>query len=116
LRLEDYQRANHIGLAIRGAQVSTFDEVCASHGFQRKTHVVVPNFMSVPFIVAATDNIATMPRRLLRFGPAQLDLQILPLPLEFPKPTIRQFWPERNHQDPVCRWLRDEVYKICQRL
>ncbi len=116
LSLEEYQRARHVGIAVRAAQVSKIDEICLAHGFKRSINVVVPNFLAIPFIVAASDNIATMPRRLLRLGPAHLGLQVLTPPIALPTATIRQFWPERNHQDNVSIWLREQIVKICQAL
>lgn len=114
LSLEQYQQARHVGLAVRAAQLSKIDQACQPHGFQRQINVVVPNFLAIPFIIAATDCIATMPRRLLRLAPSHLGLQVLAPPLALPTPTIRQYWPERNHQDTVCRWVREHIHKICQ--
>ncbi|RJG01907.1 LysR family transcriptional regulator [Noviherbaspirillum sedimenti] len=114
LSLEQYKQARHVGLAVRAAQLSKIDQACQPHGFQRQIHVVVPNFLALPFIIAATDGVATMPRRLLRLVPPHLGLQVLAPPLALPTPTVRQYWPERNHQDMVCRWIREQIHKICQ--
>ncbi len=116
LSLDHYKQARHVGIAVRAAQLSKIDQACQPHGFQRQINVVVPNFMALPFIIAATDCVATMPRRLLRLVPPHLGLQILPAPIALPTPTIRQYWPERNHQDMVCRWMREQIYQICQTL
>lgn len=116
LTLDDFARLRHVGIAVRAAQVSQFDEICQSMGFTRRMDVVVPNFLSIPFIVAATDCIATMPRRLLRLAPPHLGLQVFAPPIDVPTPTICQFWPERAHQDSVCRWLREQIRRICQSL
>lgn len=116
LSLDDYRRVRHVGAAVRASQISKIDEICLTHGFQRDIHVIVPNFLSIFFIVAATDNIATVPRRLLRLVPPHLDLQVLPAPIELPVFVVRQFWTERNHHDPVCRWLRSQIHRLCQSL
>jgi DNA-binding transcriptional LysR family regulator len=114
ISLEQYKQARHVGVAVRAAQSSWIDQACQPHGFRRQINVVVPNFLALPFIVAATDCIATMPRRLLRLMPPHLGLQVITPPMTLPIPTIRQYWPERNHQDTVCRWVREQIHKICQ--
>ncbi|TCS38545.1 LysR family transcriptional regulator [Paucimonas lemoignei] len=114
LSLQQYKEARHVGLAVRAAHASWIDQACQPHGFRRQIHVVVPSFLALPFIIDATDCIATMPRRLLRLIPPHLGLQVLASPIALPTPTIRQYWPERNHQDTVCRWVREQVHKICQ--
>lgn len=116
LTLEDYAREKHVGVAVRMATVSKIDEACQGHGFQRRIHVVVPDFVAPPFIVAASDAIATLPRRLLRVVPGSLSLQILEPPLPLPRPVVHQYWAERTHQDKLCRWLRGQMRALCQTL
>ena len=114
--LDAYRHAEHVGVAVRAAQVSRIDAACAAHGFQRQIKVIVPNFLPMPFIIAATDCVATMPRRLLRLAPPHLGLQVMALPFDLPTAIIRQFWAERNHHDPVCCWLREQIWRVCQTL
>jgi len=116
LTLEQYAQEKHVGVAVRLTQVSKIDEACQIHGFQRRIHVVVPDFLATPFLVAASDALATLPRRLLRLVPAQLGLQILPAPLVLPNPLVCQYWAERTHHDPVCQWLRGQIHTLCQTL
>lgn len=116
LSLDDYIQAKHVGIAVRGAQLSKIDQACQPLGFQRQINVIVPSFLALPNIIASTNNVATLPRRLLRLVPSHLSLQVLTPPLPLPTPTIRQYWPERNHQDPICRWMREQIHKICQTL
>jgi DNA-binding transcriptional LysR family regulator len=116
LTLEDYAREKHVGVAVRMATISKIDEACQGHGFQRRIHIVVPDFVAPPFIVAASDAIATLPRRLLRFVPGTLGLQILAPPLTLPRPIVHQYWAERTHQDKLCGWLRSQIHLLCQTL
>jgi DNA-binding transcriptional LysR family regulator len=116
LTLQAFAELRHVGIAARTSHMSRIDEICKTMGFMRRLDVVVPNFLSIPFIVAATDCIATMPRRLLRMAPPQLGLQVFAAPIELPTPVIRQFWPERAHQDAVCRWVRGQIRQVCQGL
>lgn len=114
LSLETYAQARHVGLAARSVQGSKIQQACLASGFERQTAVVVPNFLTIPFIVAATDCLGTIPRRLLRLIPAHLGLQVLAPPLPIPPANIRQYWSERQHHDVVHRWLREQIFLLCQ--
>ena len=114
LSLEAYRELRHVGLTVRAAQSSKIDAACLAHGFQRQIKVVVPSFLAMPFLVAASDAIATLPRRLLRLVPHHLDLQILKPPVDLRTAILRIYWPERNHHDPVLLWLRKQLLTICQ--
>jgi DNA-binding transcriptional LysR family regulator len=116
LSLEEFKQAKHVAVAVRAAKRSKIDQTCQLLGFQRQINVVVSNFFPVPFLIASTNSVATVPCRLLHLVPSNLNLQVLPLPIEISLPPIRQYWPERSHQDAVCRWLREQIHKICQAL
>ena len=116
LSLKAYEEVKHVGVAVRAAQQSKIDQACRMHGFARTINVIVPNFLALPFIVASSDNIATMPRRLLRLIPPHLGLQVLAPPVKLPTPTIRQYWAEKNHHDVVNMWLREQIFQVCRAL
>ena len=40
------------------------------------------------------------------------NLKMLPVPLELPNFTVRQFWHQRNHRDSASRWLRGLVSEL----
>ncbi len=116
LSLEVYADTRHVGLGARAAQGSKIEQACLARGFQRQIHVTVPNFLAMAFIVAATDSIATVPRRMLRLIPNHLGLQVLTLPITLTPANMRMYWPERLHHDAVCEWLREQIHAICQKL
>jgi DNA-binding transcriptional LysR family regulator len=116
LTLEAYAAARHVGLAARTVQGAKIDQACLALGFQRQVFATVPNFLSMPFVVAATDSIATVPRRMLRLIPNHVGLQVLTPPLVLTPANIRQYWPERLHHDAVCVWLREQILAIGQTL
>jgi len=69
----------------------------------------VPHFCSVPFLVASSDLIATVPRRLaLRFSKA-LNLQILAVPFAMPPFRLTMLWHQRLDSDPAQAWMRSAI-------
>jgi DNA-binding transcriptional LysR family regulator len=68
--------------------------------------VTVPHFMALPAIVAQTDLIATVPRRLARIFAAYPNVALVDAPIRIPSVDIRQHWHKRYHHDDANKWLR----------
>ena len=68
--------------------------------------LLVPHFASAPFVVAASDLIATVPDRLAQQF-AELPLQMLPVPLEVPPFRLTMLWHERFDHDAAHTWIRE---------
>ena len=59
-----------------------------------------------PALIAQSDMIATVPRRLALAALASHNIQILPNPVRLPAYGVKQFWHKRLHDDPAHRWFR----------
>lgn len=79
------------------------DEALAALGRTRRVGLSVNSFLILPEILAVSDMIAVLPRRLA--GPHP-DMQIVTPPLSIPGFTKSMSWHERTHRDPAHRWLR----------
>lgn len=72
----------------------------------------LPHFMALPSIIARTDMVATVARP-LAVGIRDIDnLKLLEHPVRLPRPSIKQFWHERFHDDPANQWLRRKMYEL----
>jgi DNA-binding transcriptional LysR family regulator len=82
------------------------DDSFTKKGVTRRWGLVVPEFMTLPFVIAGSDFVVTMPSRLAeRF--AQLSpLRLMPPPVHLEPYPIRMFWHESSHRDPGNVWLR----------
>jgi DNA-binding transcriptional LysR family regulator len=74
--------------------------------------VRVPSFLAAPMIVAQSDCVLTVPRRVAAAFARPLGLRVLPPPLALPPFIVRQYWHERFHRDPANRWLRALVAQL----
>lgn len=84
-------------------------------GIERTIKARVPNFMSIPHIVAGTDLLATVPRALgfaLKDGPA--GVCGYDHPVNLPPIDVKMLWHERFHKDAAHRWLRDQIFSLVQ--
>ena len=82
------------------------DEALGRLGLTRRIALRVPNFLAAPLIVAETDLILTLPRRLAHWLAGRADVQVVEPPLELGTFSITQLWHERRHDDPEHAWLR----------
>ena len=94
------------GAGIYGARI---DALLRSQGILRRVVLTLPSFLAMPYVIASTDYIATVPSRLARHFCGLLPLAFEPTPLQLPAFEISMFWHERAHADLANVWLRDEV-------
>ncbi len=111
--LRQYAEADHVAVFYKDEGQGVIDTLLAQKGYARKAVLQVPHFASVPFAVAGSDLIATIPERLGNAFQKQLKLQVLPVPLNLPPFRLAMLWHERFHNDPAHQWLRSLVLKQC---
>lgn len=85
-------------------------------GVELQIDVVVDSFLSMPFLVAGTDRIALIQRRLARRVAVSMGLRVLVPPLDL-IPLAEVFWWHPIHRDdPAHVWLRDAMREAARRL
>jgi DNA-binding transcriptional LysR family regulator len=119
IALEQYIEQPHV-LMVGGSQAATFevlaDEALKALGLARSIVMRVPSLLVVPAVVAGTDMIATIPRRLVRSYNESLPLQIMELPFEVPTYRLSMVWHERTQHEGAQRWLREKIRHVAQQL
>jgi DNA-binding transcriptional LysR family regulator len=78
----------------------------AATALQRTVAVRVPSFLSVPYLLATSDLIATVPERLAQQACKPFGLVALKHPVAVPEFEVKMFWHRRVHQDAANQWLR----------
>ncbi len=116
LSLKQFAEAEHVALFYKPQGPGVVDTLLAQKGYTRKMAVQSPHFASLPFIVAGTNLIATMPERMAHQFARQLKLQVLPVPLDLPAFRLTLLWHQRHHSDPAHRWLRSAMIEIATKL
>ncbi len=77
-------------------------------GHKRRVVMGVANFLVLPEIVAASDLVAVVPRRLV--VDRSEGFWITEPPLHIPAFSIAMVWHERTHLAPEHRWFRDRLH------
>ncbi|QFZ19035.1 LysR family transcriptional regulator [Saccharothrix syringae] len=79
------------------------------HGIEPRVQVVTETFLTVPGLVAGTDRVALLQRRLADRLPDELGVRVLPCPFEVGPLLEAMWWHPVHDEDPAHRYLRDVV-------
>jgi DNA-binding transcriptional LysR family regulator len=112
LTIARYCSLPHLMVSPRGTPGSFVDTALERVGRTRRVALAVPHFLVVPYVIAGTDLIATLPTRIANLVADALELVKRPPPIEIPKFQIAAAWHERNQADAPHRWLRDQIFAV----
>ncbi|HVY28592.1 MAG TPA: LysR family transcriptional regulator [Polyangiaceae bacterium] len=116
LSLSLYLQLSHVLVSSRADSPGSVDRALAALGKKRTVGARVSHFLTVPVLVAQTDYVAALDRRVAEVFAAPLGLKLLAPPLKLPKGTIGQVWHEQQHTDPAQRWLREQIAAVSAEL
>ncbi|RZA29432.1 MAG: LysR family transcriptional regulator [Lysobacteraceae bacterium] len=72
----------------------------------------VPHFTAVPYMVATSDLVVTVPQKLAERAALPFGLEWITPPLELPALQTNVFWHRRYNQDPGNQWLRGLLAEV----
>jgi DNA-binding transcriptional LysR family regulator len=107
--LNEFAAAKHVGIFYRPDTRGLVDSILANHGIRRRLLAGLPDFLSVPHIVAQSDLIAVVPAGLAAYYGETLALDVRKVPFEFPRMTMRLLWHAHADADVAHMWLRSEI-------
>lgn len=108
LDLSTFCALPHLVVSSVGDSFTGFiDQTLAGMGLQRSVVMSTQSYAMAPPVIAGTDLLCTLPRRMLQQFAQTLDLFSPPLPL-LPV-TINMFWHPKNNHDPASKWLRAQL-------
>ncbi len=107
--LDAYLKQRHLQVRCDGNDRWLLDYRLADLGLERDIAITVPDFNSAASLCSYTDFVFTAPSHFINMISHQLDLQTLPLPLEFPPMAYTLFWHRDRENDPAIRWIRDII-------
>jgi DNA-binding transcriptional LysR family regulator len=116
LPLSHYLDARHVVVSISGHGESTVDATLSARSLTRRIALRVPHFLAGAMIVADSDMVLTLPRRLANRLAATLPIAVLDLPLAVPGLAPTMIWHERVHGDPCHIWVRQQVIDVAREL
>jgi DNA-binding transcriptional LysR family regulator len=104
--------AGHVQVSADGVGTSVVDAILKARGLRRRIALVLPNSAGIPFVVAATDLIATLPSRIVKGLLPMANVRMLTPPLPGVEVSPHMFWHRRTDGDPLLVWLRAAIRGI----
>lgn len=105
----------HLLLGAGGSGHRAAEDAFARAGLRRTIACVVPSFGAVASVVAATDLVGAMPRRVASLLSRALPLRIVKTPWPELQFEMSLYWHERTHHDPAARAFRAAVVSALAR-
>jgi len=115
LSLEAFSAAEHVLVSPEGGGFTgAIDRRLAAMGRKRRVVCSVPGFYLAPALIASSDYLCVLPRRIAMQHAASLDWADLP----FPSPSFRidLIWHARRQHDPAHIWFRNRVVQAMKGL
>lgn len=111
LSLAQYKQEGHL-VAQTGSDDHLRSTGLAPNGVSRRVEVTVGGLLSIPWLLADTELLATVPTHLARIACGKFPLRLYPLPLKVPTYAIKTYWHPRSNNDAGHRWFREMAYEI----
>jgi DNA-binding transcriptional LysR family regulator len=105
LPIEAYAALDHVLVSPRGDASGAIDRELAGLGLKRRIALLVATYLALPAALAASDLVATVPRRAARQIAAAAEVDIMPLPIDL-SATVSMAWHRRAAREPAQAWFR----------
>ncbi|MGC9421338.1 MULTISPECIES: LysR family transcriptional regulator [Vibrio] len=109
--LENYLALRHVQVRCDGNDRWLLDYRLADLGHERDIAITVPDFNSAASLCTYTDFVFTAPSHFTHLVAHQMELVVLPLPLQFPPMAYTLFWHRDRENDPALTWLRQIIQR-----
>ncbi len=115
-RLDTFLAARHIAVVGAGEREDMIDAWLGGRGYARAVALTVPGYLQALHVVARSDLVAFVPRRLIAALARPLGLATVTPPLDPGMDEQFMFYPTRAQVDPGSVWLRRLVIDIARGL
>jgi DNA-binding transcriptional LysR family regulator len=105
--------AEHLVVREQGRSQEVLERFFTRRRIRRKVAVVTSHFLSVPFVVARSDLVATVPYAVAtQFASMSPRLAVALPPYDITGFDLRLHWHRRFDNEPRNRWLREQVARM----
>jgi DNA-binding transcriptional LysR family regulator len=109
LTAELFQEQQHLLTEYSGSGHQMLERGLNEAGVRNQIKVRLPQYLSAPHFVIASDLLWCAPAILAETLAAHFPLTIKTLPVQLPEFEIALYWHDRYHRDPANKWLRDFI-------
>ncbi len=109
LTLEVYMNERHVVVTPWRDSISAISKTLKKNGLTRKVAVRLPSMMAAPFIVAQTNYLMTMPRRVALQISCAAPLSVYDAPFPSPMYGLKIYTPKNLHQNDATKWMKEQL-------
>lgn len=113
ISLAQFLECKHVLISWREAGTGLIDDSLAKLGLRRNVFLVLPNFLTTPWILEKTDLMLCLPQRMAEQFVQLAPLKILPIPIDLPRYELLMLWHPRHEKDHAHMWLRERLRMAC---
>ncbi|MGG7604826.1 LysR family transcriptional regulator [Massilia sp. BKSP1R2A-1] len=110
--LARFVTAEHMLVDSHDSPYERINGLLARAGIGPNVRFRVPHFTAVPYMVATSDLVVTVPQKLAERAALPFGLEWIAPPLELPPLQTNVFWHRRYNQDPGNQWLRGLLAEV----
>ncbi|KFC68347.1 LysR family transcriptional regulator [Massilia sp. LC238] len=110
--LARFVKAEHMLVDANESPYDRINALLARVGVGPSVRFRVPHFTAVPYMVATSDLVVTVPQKLAERAALPFGLEWIVPPLELPTLQTNVFWHRRYNQDPGNQWLRGLLAEV----
>ena len=114
LSIEDYLARSHILVSMRDDFEGAYDKILEQQQQSRQVVWSTPHFMTVPFLLANSNCVALLPKRMAQHCARDMNLKLLPPPIAIEGFNVSMVWHQRNNNSPQYQWLRQQIVDATQ--
>jgi DNA-binding transcriptional LysR family regulator len=112
ISMEEFLRMGHAVIRAEGRSQEIFDQLLSKHRIERRIVLSTPHFMSIPFIIATTDLLVTVPYAVGESYAKIANIRLIEPPLDIPKFDLKQHWHRKFSKDEANMWIRSVLVKL----
>jgi DNA-binding transcriptional LysR family regulator len=113
LSVADFLAAEHIVIRAEGRSQEVAERFFERRKIRRNVALFTPHFLSVPFLVAQSNLVATVPRAVaVYFASMMPQLAVALPPFDITGFDLKLHWHRRFDNEPRSRWLRDQLATV----
>jgi DNA-binding transcriptional LysR family regulator len=110
--LARFAAATHLIVDAAQSPYDRINTLLAKAGVGAQGKFRVPHFTAVPYIVATSELVVTVPQKLAESAAGPFGLQWIEPPLQLPTLQTNVFWHRRFNHDPGIGWLRGLIVEV----
>jgi DNA-binding transcriptional LysR family regulator len=116
LSVADYVKRSHILVSMRDDFQGKADEILKLQQQSRRVVWSTSHFMAVPLLIANSNYVALLPKRMAQQCAKAMNLRLLPPPIAMKSFTVSLVWHQRNTNNPQHQWLRQQIVNAVQNI